>query len=169
MEKLSLTVFIHVTIKWICVHIFMCYHPPNLRFREYLNKNSMKLDLVPWNINALFFPPLHVYGKRLLVNHRNSNLEHFFQWKIFAKSYFFTELLTHLSAGCSLGKYPYIFHSPPARALSLSEKEPSHLAVNLLWLFTVEAVRLDTSFKYEFENRRKVMLAHGAWKVKISL
>lgn len=27
-----------------------------------------------------------------------------------------TKLLIRLSAGCSLGKYPYIFHSPPAPA-----------------------------------------------------
>lgn len=71
-------------------------------------------------------------------------------------------LLIHLTAGCSLGKYPYIFHSPSAQALSLSEKAPSLLAVNLLWLFTVEAEGLDTSFKYKFEDWQKVMLAHGA-------
>lgn len=57
MEKLSLTVFIHVTMEWMCVYIFMSYHPPKPKVQGTFEWGYNEiLGLVPWNMNVIFPP-----------------------------------------------------------------------------------------------------------------
>lgn len=109
----------------VFIYLFVTIHQ-KLRFKEYLNKNTMKWALFheTW---TTFFPTFDCSWEKLGCQSLQLKYGTILSKKKKKKCpspifcllftlFLCTKLLIHLSAGCSLSKNPYIFHSPLAWA-----------------------------------------------------